>query len=424
MRRFARFAITLAAGSIAIACHRDTTAPGPPGITILAGAGIVDTIDAPLPEGLTIEVRDDAGELRPGVVVRFEAQPPDVPARRGEVAVHVCSVDSPIGCQYMTSAFAVDTTDDRGRAYAAGRLGRVATRAVVRIHVPELGLVDSVEFTVQPGNAARIRAGVIDTAIVVGVPAVLPAGHVVDRAENTRPETTTLSLFVTQNLTLDPVTRTVTGNDIGTHFIRVESGTLQPDVMMIRTLPPGRLVVWSSVLREVRLVNTDGTDTRVIATGVATDLGVFPRFDATRRVVTMLDGTGPFTTPPVQIVVTDTAGTPREVLPAPTSQAPTGISSSVSSRSPAVRRPCSRPTRAHRAGHRTAIALHTSSWRTRSSLSTAGSRSSTPMVRANARWAQRTPSTPESVGRPTASTSSADRGLGSCGSCAWGTAPK
>jgi hypothetical protein len=315
MPRSVRCAIALAACSLAVACHRDAAEPKPPGITVLAGTGIVDTVDAPFPQGLTIEVRDDAGELRPGVIVRFEAQAPDVPSRRTEAAVHVCTADSPTGCGQTAGPFALDTTDDRGRAHVIGRFGQVATRAVVRIHVPELGLVDSVEFRVEPGNAVRVRAGVMDTAIVVGVPAVLPPGHVVDRYDNTRPGTTTHSLFVAQNLAFDPVTRTVTGQDIGTSFIRVESGTLQPDVVMIRVLPPGRLVVWSSLLREVRLVNTDGTDTRVIATSITSGLGVFPRFDATRRFVTMLDETGPFSGTP-QIVVTDTAETPRVVTPA------------------------------------------------------------------------------------------------------------
>jgi hypothetical protein len=55
----------------------------------------------------------------------------------------------------------------------------------------------------------------------------------------------------------------------------------------VRVAPSGRLVVWSPSLREIRLINIDGTAVRTLASTVSSDQGTFPRFGANRQTVTL-----------------------------------------------------------------------------------------------------------------------------------------
>jgi hypothetical protein len=295
-----------------LAC-RSTSEPRPPGgLSVIAGAGVTDTIEAPLPQALTVELRDDAGNPVTGVIVRFETQAPSNPLRRTEAAIHVCSVTVvTCGPPAATPAVRIDTTDDLGRAEALVRLGRVAGAAVVRLSVPSLGIVDSATYTVEPGKAVRARTPVSDTTIVIGTTALLPAGRVVDRLENTRPETTTLALQAGDRLTLGAASHTVVAQKMGIQLVNLMSGTFAEPIT-VRVVPPGRLVVWSSALREVRLVNTDGSQTKTLVTAANSDLGVFPRWDATRRLVSL--HTSPIQVGPATLaIVVDTAGPRRDV---------------------------------------------------------------------------------------------------------------
>lgn len=79
---------TLVAG-----CGSESTAPGDklggkPGINVVAGANVTDTIGAPLPLALKVIVRDTAGRIMPGAVVRFSSVPVQ---RRGVTPCPACS---------------------------------------------------------------------------------------------------------------------------------------------------------------------------------------------------------------------------------------------------------------------------------------------------------------------------------------------
>jgi len=75
-------------------------------------------------------------------------------------------------------------------------------------------------------------------------------------------------------------------------------------------LPTGRVVVWTSDLREIRMVNLDGSATRTIVAGVSSDGGAFPHFDPTRTRITLHNGYLGFGGAE-NIIVTDTTGTAR-----------------------------------------------------------------------------------------------------------------
>lgn len=285
-----------------------------PGVRAMLGAGVTDTIDAQPLQALVVEVRGPRGQLASGAVVRFQAQPPADTTRRNEAAMFVCPLTAPTcgqsGSYGVGPQFTTDTTDAQGRAKATVRLGHVAGRAVVRLTVPEFGLEDSATFTVLPGAAARVHAIAADTVLAIGGSANL-RGHVVDRYGNSRPEAPVLTAGPGSALTFDAATGVVTGRDMGTQWLFVRYLQSAADSTRVRVLPSGRLVVWSSNEALVRLVNIDGSALRTVVTGVGSDLGVFPRFDAVRQGITLHDGSQSYGGPSNSVIVIDTTGSPR-----------------------------------------------------------------------------------------------------------------
>lgn len=281
-----------------------------PGIRIVSGASLADTIDTQPLQALVVEVRRPDGDFARGVVVRFEARPPADTARRFDAAVFVCVLSAPTcGPPFGLAAFASDTTDAQGRAKALVRLGRVAGRAFVRVVVPEFGMSDSATFTVTPGAAVGVRAAAGDTALDIGATATL-RGRVVDRYNNTRPEVPVLAAGFGSAFTVDATTGIVTGRAMGAQWLFARHASFT-DSTNVRVVPIGRLVVWTSGARAVRLVNLNGSGTRQIISSVSSDLGAFPRFDATRSRVSMHAGSNFFGGTPNNVIVVDTTGAPR-----------------------------------------------------------------------------------------------------------------
>lgn len=281
------------------------------GVHAVLGAGVTDTVDTQLSQALVVEVRGPDGQLATGAVVRFEAEPPADTTVRDGVAVFVCPVSAP-ACVRTGSGvqFTTDTTDIHGRAQAVIRLGHVAGRAVVRLTVPEFSLEDSATFTVLAGAAAGVHALTADTALMIGATVKLGAS-VVDRYGNDRPGTVVLTAGSGNALTLDAATGVVTARDFGTQSVIMHALTSAVDSTKVRVVPAGRLVVWSSDERAVRLVNLDGSATSTVVTGVSSDLGAFPRFDATRKVITVYNDPTGNDGLPNSVIVIDTTGSPR-----------------------------------------------------------------------------------------------------------------
>ena len=302
------------------ACGGDRpTDPGPQeaGVRVVVGAGVTDTIETQLVQALIVEVRAANGALVSGLLVRFEVQPPATnPGPFSQPSVYVCGIAVPTcGGPFNGGSFFTDTTNAQGRVGAAVRLGVVAGRAVIRLVVPELGLQDSATFTVTPGRATRVAALTADTALDIGATATL-RGHVVDRYNNARPEATTLTAGPGTAITLDAATGVVTGRDMGTQWVFTRYNSLV-DSTRVRVVPAGRIVVWSSLERVVRLVNLNGSDERTIVSNVSSSVGTFPRFDPTRQSVTLHAGDAAFGEEPGNVIVVDTTGSPRRDIGAP-----------------------------------------------------------------------------------------------------------
>jgi hypothetical protein len=296
--------------TVVTSCGDGATEPanGRPGITVVAGAGITDTVDAQPVQGLIVEVRDAAGRAVPGALVRFQPRPLSDPVI--EASVFVCALTVPM-CP--ASEFVANKTDRAGRAKVAIRMGTVFGKAVILVTVPELGLQDSAVVTVAAGAPAAIFVYPRDTVLDVGG-TVTMYGQAMDRYGNARSELATFSAGAGNSVTVDGPSNLgtlVTARDMGTQRVYAHIGDLT-DSAVVRVVPAGRLVVWSPGLSTaVRLVNIDGKDAQTLIIDVGSDFGVFPRFDPTRHRITLHSATQSSVGPSSDAIVLDTTGTAR-----------------------------------------------------------------------------------------------------------------
>jgi hypothetical protein len=311
--RYPRVASTLWLVWLVAACGGDgPTGPGlgQSGLRVVAGAGVNDTVDTQPLQALVVEVRGEGGGLARGTVVRFQSQPTvETTDFFYPPAVYVCALAAPTCGGYYGDQFITDTTDANGRAKVTVRLGHATGMWFVRLTVPELGLADSAAFTIKPGAVAGVLALAADTALDVGATATL-RGHVVDRYNNPRTETTTMSAGPGSAITLDAAAGIVTAREMGTQWLFTRYNSFV-DSTSVRVVPSGRLVVWSSDERVVRLVNINGSDERTLVSNVASDLGAFPQFDPTRQRITLHAGSEWYGGPPNHLIIIDTAGSAR-----------------------------------------------------------------------------------------------------------------
>ena len=195
-RSFARRPALLSALAIlavpAAGCGHDSTGPrdpgGDPGIDIVAGANVTDTVGAALPLALQVVARDAAGRLLRGVVVRFSSVPIQGPGDVTVPSVYVGDVSAA-----GVSTFLAETTSADGVALARIVLGTAAGAGGVAITVPQEGLQDTARYSVSPGAAVRVVLPIADTAIQVGRTIPL-GGRVEDRNGNPRADAVTYSL--------------------------------------------------------------------------------------------------------------------------------------------------------------------------------------------------------------------------------------
>jgi hypothetical protein len=279
---------------------------GTPGLTIVAGAGVTDTVDAEPVQALVVEVRDTRGKIASGAVVRFQSRPPSDPTRQSEGAVFVCALTA-VTC--FGSPFVADTTDLAGRASAVIRLGTVPGKAVVLVTVPDLGLADSATFTVTVGAAARIIVSPQDTTIDIGSTVTVQA-VAADRRGNARSEAPALSTASGSAVTVDAASNVVTGRDMGTQAVYARLGQVTDSAVM-RVRPTGRLLVWSPALAIVRLMDINGKNQQTVVANVGSDYGAFPRFGPSRQGLTLHSAASSYAGPSRDAIVIDTTGSPR-----------------------------------------------------------------------------------------------------------------
>lgn len=302
MNRLFRAPLLLLLAPLALACGDDPSGPGrsEPGIAILAGAELVDTVQAVPVQALRVRVVDVDGKTRSGMVVRFESLAPAAGSATWS-GVHV----GPLASASFGS-FATDTTGPEGEAAVRVRLGTSAGAGGVVVSVPILGFQDTARYTIQPGAAARIVVAPSDSTISVGAAYPLRS-TVADRFGNPRSDPVVYAA-VSGPISVDAAAATVRGNGVGRGVLVARSGGAA-DTGHVTVTPPGMLAVTTA--RGVAVMNLDGSGYRELYSGPAAN----PVWDPAGRTIVFGSHDG-------RLRSVDLSGTVRPLIAADSSPAP------------------------------------------------------------------------------------------------------
>jgi len=293
------------AAGLVVGCGGDSTAPKPKaGLRIDAGADVTDTIGVTLTQALVVDVSESGGAVARGAVVRFTALPNDSMPYATTIAV------ANLNSQNF-SGFVSDSTDAHGHAAVLVELGSVAGRVGIAITVPELGLVDTAWYTVQPGRPAHFALSVSDTVVTRGTAWDIGA-RVMDRAGNRLSSDSVTYASINSGATVTGSGH-VTAVAEGRAGIEVRWGTAR-DTSWASVVPAGMLVAVRPA-NGVYLVNLDGTGLKKL-TGI-NDYSVFPQWSPDGQRITIYEG-DPYSTASLSALSLD--GTRTPVVPTPGSQ--------------------------------------------------------------------------------------------------------
>ncbi len=298
-RRTPRFLAILVGVLASATCDNPVAPTGPPGITIVAGAGVTDSIDARPTQELLVEVHTISGVPARRAVVRFSGLPtaggpyPPTTVRVGRTG------DAPI------RELAVDTTDGSGRARVVIALGAVAGPGGVEVTVPELGFADTAEYTINPGQGVRVVSEPADTVVYQSRSFTLRAS-VRDRYGNPRPDAVT---FEADSASVSVSSAgTVTSEELGRARVRIDDAASHADTTWVSVIPQGTIAATSPT--GIVIVDLDGSNRRNIP-GVAA---------ATWLDWNLTGDTLVFASPDNDswLYVTNTTGPPRRLITAST----------------------------------------------------------------------------------------------------------
>ena len=252
------------------ACGGDgPTGPGSarPLFRVVAGGEARDTIGAKLNQGLVVEIRDSAGAIAPGKTVRFEALRSTDPKRANESSVLLATLASTV-----YSTFTADAADSSGRAKTLIAFGTIVGRVFVRVTVPELGVVDTVGFSVLPGAPAKFVIAPRDTTVQPGANYSLNVSTT-DRAAN--PVTVTPSYAAGAGLSVSSSGVVIAGTALARGQIVISAQSLR-DTARVTVMPALRVTATriANSTRTVTFVNADGTNT--VNIGASYDFSLSP----------------------------------------------------------------------------------------------------------------------------------------------------
>lgn len=251
MQRVGRLLIAVALPLALLTCG----APTEPrlSITIVAGAGLTDTVDAPLAQPLIVEVRRSDGSPVRGTLVGFYALTvTSDPLPRYTVRL------GPIGGPREFVGVS-DSADADGRAEALVTLGPVAGSAGVVVTVPELGLTDTALYTIRPGNAVRIVSEPADTVVSISHGFALRAG-VRDRHDNVRADAVTYAAD-SSSATVS-ASGVVAGVTAGRARVRAYIPAVAADTSWVTVVPQGTIA--AVVPTGIAIVDLDGANYREV----------------------------------------------------------------------------------------------------------------------------------------------------------------
>jgi WD40-like Beta Propeller Repeat len=244
----------------------DSSGPsgGRPGLTLVSGYNLTDTISTKPVTALVVEVRDAQGAIVPqGTIVRFTPVPTSY--FQSEMMVEELTSTS-------YTNFATGETDGAGRAAVLVQMGPVAGPARIAVSVPTLGVEDTARYTVLPGQPSAILLTPLDTAMYVGSSYTIRGG-VVDRWNNVRADpvvyTATPGVSVSSS-------GAVTASTIGRYTLTGTAGGASATIHL-SVIPQGTLaaLVNGSDGLHIVTVNLDGSGFHDVVR--VTDGGIGPR---------------------------------------------------------------------------------------------------------------------------------------------------
>jgi Tol biopolymer transport system component len=266
-------------------------------IRVVAGAGQTDTVLATLPQALIVEVRDTTGKLSPGRTVRFTAI--TLPAGTTGAVVRLSPLD-----QQAFGPFSSNDTDAQGRAKTLVQMGTVAGTASLEISVPELGVSDTISFSVKPGAPARLNVAPRDTTIQPAATYALRSA-VTDQFSN--PIAGLAPTYSATSVSVSPSGQVTAGSTFAAGTIVATFGKVA-DTVRVSVLPQLPMVAnrWGTVV----VVNSDGTGEKAVVT--TSDWSLSPHSVKTTPSIVYYTG-DPYYSGKVWVV--EPGAVPRRLLP-------------------------------------------------------------------------------------------------------------
>ncbi len=260
---------------------------GTAGLTFVSRPPAADTVDAEPLQGLVVELRDATGQPRVGVTVRFTALPVGGATQQPSMLVSAAESGS-------FGPFAAGTTNTRGRVVAVVRFGPVAGPGLIEVTAPEVGQADTVRFTVQPGGAAEIQLGPLDTTVATGQTFSV-RGMVLDRYRNPRLDAVTYQAAAnpTGAGTVTAAGQFSASGPFGAVKVFGSFGQAR-DSISISVVPVGSFAAFDGAIQAMVLMNFDGSNRRRLSTTPVSSSELEPAWNpaGTELAFTYLDGIG------------------------------------------------------------------------------------------------------------------------------------
>jgi len=246
--------IAIVVGVLASAtCDNPVEPTGPPGITIVAGADVIDSIDARPTQELLVEVHTISGTPARNAVVRFSGL-----ATAGGQNPPISVGVGPIG-QAPIRGWAIDTTDGSGQASAMIGLGAFAGPGAVEVTVPELGFADTAQYTINPGQGVSVVSEPADTVVYRSRSFTLRVS-VRDRHGNPRPDPVTFNADSASASV--SAAGTVTSEEWGRARVRIGDAAGHADTTWVSVIPQGTIAAKTDY--GIVIVDLDGSNRRTV----------------------------------------------------------------------------------------------------------------------------------------------------------------
>lgn len=245
-------------GLALMAACKDGTGPGgAPGVTVIASPAQSDTVDAQPGQLLTLEIRDGQGALIRSGPVRVTSPTLQAPP----LCTQGCSPRAGLTLTDQSTGGGVTRTGEDGRVSLRLRFGGTAGTARLVVSAAEGTVVDTLEFTVLPGNATRVFMLPADTAVYFNTTSVLhPSGA--DRNGNPTSDAVALS---STSLSLSGAT--ITGAPYGVHTVVAALGSMRAEGK-VTVVPRGTLALATEFgSGRIRIFDLDGSNARSFAVG-------------------------------------------------------------------------------------------------------------------------------------------------------------